>query len=152
MRDLFLFMEVRIENIVSRSNLKKAYRQVVGNGGSSGVDGMKVKELKSHLQEYWEDYKAELLTGKYNPSLIRRVSVGKTEGGDRHLGIPKKKANMWANTRKGYLAISKSPILQTTIPNKLLYKRGYRSLVSYYEYRHSDLMNRRDTRTVRRVV
>jgi len=68
------------------------------------------------------------------------------------LGIPKKKAYMWANTRKGYWEISGSPILQTTITNRRLEKRGYRSLLSYYLYRHSILMNRRDTRTVRPVV
>jgi hypothetical protein len=68
------------------------------------------------------------------------------------LGIPKKKAYYWANTRKGYWEISGSPIVQTAITNRLLEKRGYRSLLSYYLYRHSNLMNRRDTRTVRPVV
>lgn len=81
-------MEVRIENIVSRSNLEKAYGQVVGNRGSSGIDGMKVEELKRHLSEYWEEYKTKILAGKYKPSLIRRVSIGKPDGGIRHLGIP----------------------------------------------------------------
>lgn len=68
------------------------------------------------------------------------------------LGIPKFKAYQWANSRKGYWVISGSPILQTAIPNKLLEIRGLRSLLSYYLYRHNDLMNRRDTRTVRPVV
>ncbi|MEM9546434.1 MAG: group II intron reverse transcriptase/maturase [Bacteroidota bacterium] len=81
-------MEVRIENIVSRGNLERAYSQVVGNKGSSGVDEMEVEELKSHLKEFWQDYKKQLLTGTYNPSLIRRVSIGKPGGGLRHLGIP----------------------------------------------------------------
>ena len=68
------------------------------------------------------------------------------------LGIPKEQAYVWANTRKGYWQISGSPILQTTITNRRLEKRGYSSLLSYYLYRHSNLMNRRDTRTVRPVV
>jgi len=68
------------------------------------------------------------------------------------LGIPRQKAYEWANTRKGYWRISRSPVLQRAISNSLLESRGYRSLVSYYDYRHTDLMNRRDTRTVRPVV
>jgi len=68
------------------------------------------------------------------------------------LGISEYKAHMWANTRKGYWEISRSPILTTAITNRRLKKRGYRSLLSYYLYRHSNLMNRRDTRTVRPVV
>ena len=68
------------------------------------------------------------------------------------LGIPRDKAFMWANTRKGYWQISGSPILQTAITNRRLEQRGYRSLLSHYLYRHSILMNRRDTRTVRQTV
>ena len=68
------------------------------------------------------------------------------------LGIPKRKAYEWANTRKGYWQIAGSPILARSITNRLLELRGYRSLLSYYLYRHSSLMNRRDTRTVCPVV
>ena len=68
------------------------------------------------------------------------------------LGVSKEEAHQWANTRKGYWIISGSPILETTITNRLLEKRGYRSMVSYYLYRHSNLMNRRDTRPVCPVV
>ena len=38
-----------LEQIVSPQNLNKAYRQVVGNQGSSGVDKMTVYELKTYL-------------------------------------------------------------------------------------------------------
>lgn len=68
------------------------------------------------------------------------------------LGIPEDKAYTWANTRKGYWQISGSPIVQTAITNRRLEQRGYKSMLSYYLYRHSNLMNRRDTRTVRPVV
>lgn len=68
------------------------------------------------------------------------------------LGISKLQAYLWANSRKGYWAISGSPVLQTAIPNVLLEHRGLRSLLSYYLYRHNDLMNRRDTRPVSPVV
>jgi hypothetical protein len=39
-----------IENVLSRKNLYKAYRQVVRNKGSAGVDKMPVSELFSYLE------------------------------------------------------------------------------------------------------
>jgi retron-type reverse transcriptase len=38
-----------IEKVDNRKNLYKAYRQVVRNKGSAGVDGMNVTELLSYL-------------------------------------------------------------------------------------------------------
>ena len=40
-----------IEKVVNRKNTLKAYRQVVSNAGSAGVDGMPVKALCGHLRE-----------------------------------------------------------------------------------------------------
>lgn len=39
-----------IEKVLNRKNLYKAYRQVVRNMGSAGVDGMQVTELFSYLE------------------------------------------------------------------------------------------------------
>jgi len=78
-------MEVQIANIVSRENLQRSYSQVVGNKGASGVDGMEVGTLNSYLADNWKEIKEELLSGKYKPSLVRRVSIGKPDGGVRHL-------------------------------------------------------------------
>jgi len=52
------------------------------------------------------------------------------------LGIPKNKAWEFANTRKGYWRISKSPILSRTITNQRLEKRGFKSLVKRYQVVH----------------
>ena len=81
-------MEVQIEKIVSQTNVQIAYNQVLGNKGSSGIDGMGVSELKPYLKSHWTGVKSQLLTGKYKPSLVRRVSIDKPNGGKRHLGIP----------------------------------------------------------------
>ncbi|WP_373395811.1 hypothetical protein V8V91_14685 [Algoriphagus halophilus] len=43
--------KVMIEKVLQSKNLYKAYRQVVGNKGSSGVDGMQVTELKSFIDQ-----------------------------------------------------------------------------------------------------
>jgi len=81
-------MEVQIESIVSQRNLQIAYERVVSSRGASGVDGMEVDELGEYLKGNWEGTKTKILSGKYKPSIIRRVSIGKPDGGIRHLGIP----------------------------------------------------------------
>ena len=70
----------------------------------------------------------------------------------QQLGASEQQAYEWANTRKSYWRISKSPILQRTITTKRLKKSGYRSLIEIYNHFHENLSNRRDTRTVRPVV
>lgn len=48
------------------------------------------------------------------------------------LGIPKRKAWEWANTRKGYWRVSNSYILSRSITNKNLSKAGYLFFTDYY--------------------
>ena len=78
--------------------------------------------------------------------------ISKRKRSLRKLGASKQKAYEWANTRKSYWRVSKSPILQVTITNDRLEQRGYLSIEKTYNHRHTILMNRRDTRTVRPVV
>jgi len=39
-----------LERILSAANLNKAYKQVVSNGGSGGVDKMETEDLLSYLR------------------------------------------------------------------------------------------------------
>ena len=50
----------------------------------------------------------------------------------RKLGLDKSQAWQFANTRKGYWRVSGSPILATTITNKILGKRGLVSISAIY--------------------
>lgn len=54
----------------------------------------------------------------------------------RKLGINEYKSWEYANTRKGYWRIAKSPILQTTITNEYLEKLGYISISKRYRLIH----------------
>jgi retron-type reverse transcriptase len=38
-----------IKQVINRRNMHLAYKQVLANKGSAGVDGMGVRELKQHL-------------------------------------------------------------------------------------------------------
>lgn len=77
-----------IEEILSKTNMTLAYRQVVGNKGSAGVDKMKVSELKPYLQKHWERIKTEVEQGIYQPKEVLGISIPKPNGGKRLLGIP----------------------------------------------------------------
>jgi hypothetical protein len=39
-----------MDRILNLSNLRSAYGKVLSNGGSAGIDGIGVKELKDHLK------------------------------------------------------------------------------------------------------
>ncbi|QPW61395.1 group II intron reverse transcriptase/maturase [Clostridium botulinum] len=53
------------------------------------------------------------------------------------LGLPTYKAWEYANTRKGYWRISKSPILDTILNNKYIENLGYRSISKRYQLIHN---------------
>lgn len=77
-----------MEEIVSYENLTKAYRRVISNGGSSGVDGMETEELKDWLRGNLPELRRKLLSGEYEPNEVRQVEIPKSNGGTRILGIP----------------------------------------------------------------
>ena len=54
------------------------------------------------------------------------------------LGIPKRKAWEWANTRKGYWHIANSFILSRTLTNEYLATLGYNDIAKRYEVIHSN--------------
>jgi retron-type reverse transcriptase len=77
-----------LEQILSPSNLNLAYKQVVGNKGSSGIDGMKTGDLLSWLHLHREELLNSLYSGTYRPNPVRRVEIPKDNGKTRQLGIP----------------------------------------------------------------
>lgn len=74
--------------VVHPTNMGRAYRQVVGNKGSAGVDGMTVEKLLDHLRTNWEQTKSALLSDTYHPQSVKRIEIPKPNGGIRQLGIP----------------------------------------------------------------
>lgn len=77
-----------MEAICEPENLRQALKRVKANKGAGGVDGMSVSELPGYLKRHWPELKAQLLSGNYRPSPVRRVSIPKPGGGERLLGIP----------------------------------------------------------------
>jgi RNA-directed DNA polymerase len=77
-----------MERIVERGNLASALKRVRANKGSPGVDGRTVDDLVADLREHWPAIRAQLLAGRYQPSVVKRVEIPKPDGGVRQLGIP----------------------------------------------------------------
>jgi group II intron reverse transcriptase/maturase len=77
-----------LEEILSRSNMLAAYDRVVGNKGAAGIDGVEAADFQSQLQREWPVVKSQLENGSYQPGAVKRVTIPKPNGGERHLGIP----------------------------------------------------------------
>lgn len=77
-----------LEDIINPLNLNDAYKRVVRNGGSGGVDRMTVDELLPYLKLHGGEIVRDLLGGRYKPLPVRRVEIPKDNGKMRQLGIP----------------------------------------------------------------
>lgn len=77
-----------LEKILDRDNLNRAYKQVKGNKGAPGIDGMTVEEALPWLREHREELLDSIRTGRYKPQAVRRKEIPKPNGGVRQLGIP----------------------------------------------------------------
>jgi retron-type reverse transcriptase len=78
-----------LEQVLERTNLQRALKQVRQNQGAPGIDGMTVDELPGYLRDHWLEIRAQLVAGSYGPQPVRRVEVPKDDGkGVRLLGVP----------------------------------------------------------------
>ena len=76
-----------LEQILSPTNLNRAYKRVRSNRGSGGIDKMEVESLQDYLVRHKDQLLRSILDGKYRPNPVRRVEIPK-EKGTRKLGIP----------------------------------------------------------------
>lgn len=70
-----------LERILSRPNMLKAWERVKANKGAPGIDNMPVDDLMAYVREHWDNIRASLLAGTYQPSkstLICRLNGWKS--------------------------------------------------------------------------
>ena len=60
-----------IEKVLNRKNLYKAFRQVVRNKGSAGVDDMKVTDLLSYVESNRDKIATSIVNHTYVPKPIK---------------------------------------------------------------------------------
>ena len=73
---------------ISKRLVWKAWKQVKGNQGAAGADGVSLaafeKDLKGNLYKIWN----RMSSGSYLPLPVRLMEIPKANGGVRPLGIP----------------------------------------------------------------
>lgn len=77
-----------MEVILTKENLNRAYKKVIANKGTSGIDEITVEELGSYIRENRESIINALRNRTYFPKPVRRVYIPKDNGKKRPLGIP----------------------------------------------------------------
>lgn len=77
-----------LDELLSKDNLNKAYKQVYKNKGASGIDGVTVDELFLYIIQHKEEIIEQIENKKYKPLPVRRVYIPKENGKLRKLGIP----------------------------------------------------------------
>lgn len=73
---------------ISRHWVYAAYLKVASNRGSSGVDGVSLKEFSKNRQNYLYKLWNQMSSGSYIPPAVRLKEIPKKGGGTRPLGIP----------------------------------------------------------------
>lgn len=66
----------------------QAYKKVRANKGSSGIDGMTWEYLDNNLNAQLYQLWNRMTSGSYFPKAVKEVSIKKSDGGERKLGIP----------------------------------------------------------------
>lgn len=81
-------MSVLLDKILDDDNINVAIKKVISNAGTSGVDGVGVKELYDYMNCHFKEIKSKIKTRTYYPLPVRRVEIPKPNGKKRKLGIP----------------------------------------------------------------
>ena len=76
------------EQILSPSNLNRAYKAVMRNKGCGGIDKMSCEQLLPWLMTNKDVLIRSLMDGSYRPNPVKRVEIPKDNGKMRLLGIP----------------------------------------------------------------
>lgn len=77
------------DKVHRRDFLQRGWDEVRRNRGAPGVDGVTIEEVESQgVEGFLDELAAELREGHYRPLPVKRVSIPKPDGRQRHLGVP----------------------------------------------------------------
>jgi RNA-directed DNA polymerase len=74
--------------ILEEQTMRRAWKKIKANKGSAGIDGIRIEEFENYFETLWPELKGKLERGEYQPQPVRRMEIGKPDGGKRQLGIP----------------------------------------------------------------
>lgn len=81
-------MSQTLEDILDYHHAKRAWERVRRNRGAAGIDGLTVQQVDQAFPELWTAVADNILHQRFRPLPVRRVTIPKPDGGERHLGIP----------------------------------------------------------------
>lgn len=127
----------------SIQKLKDKIRKVTGRSNGMGIEErrMKLNQIVRGWTNYFKiaDAKSQLASlDEWLRSRIRMVTWKRWKRirtrfeNLKKLGIPKERAWIWANTRKGYWRVAHSPILLQALSNERFKRVGYLSFIECY--------------------
>lgn len=76
------------DRLLDRRALARAFEKVRRAKGAPGHDGQTIESFGTELRDELTCLVSELRTRTYQPQPVRRVTIPKPDGGERHLGIP----------------------------------------------------------------
>ena len=77
------------DRILRSDVLREAWRRVRSNRGAAGVDSQTLADVEAYgVERLLAELQHALRQGSYRPMPVRRVAIGKPDGGVRPLGIP----------------------------------------------------------------
>lgn len=88
---------------VTKRMVLDAYKKVLKNKGSAGIDGLQLADFKlkasANLYKIWN----RMTSGSYYPSAVKQVLIPKKSGGSRSLGVPTVNDRIAQQVVKDYL-------------------------------------------------
>ena len=76
------------DRLLNYRALARAFEKVRRSKGAPGDDGQTINAFGLELREELACLLTELRNKTYQPQPVRRVTIPKPDGGQRHLGIP----------------------------------------------------------------
>src|SRR5574344_324669 len=64
---------ITLERILDKGNLRNAFKKVINNKGSAGVDEMETRDLKDYFLDHPNEISESVRNGSYRPKPILRT-------------------------------------------------------------------------------
>ncbi|MFD2727818.1 reverse transcriptase domain-containing protein, partial [Hyunsoonleella rubra] len=83
-----IFEEKQKSQPIDKRQVWEAFKKVGSNKGASGVDNLSIQEVQTRPMKYLYPVWNRLASGSYFPKPVREVTIPKSDGRIRKLGIP----------------------------------------------------------------
>lgn len=111
-----------MDKIYAERTLAIAWQRVKSNRGAAGIDRISIERFDGQAEQYLQELHRQLKDGTDRVQAVKRVTIPKTGGGTRPLGIPTVKDRVVQTAIKLVL----EPIFERTFRQQLRIQAGER--------------------------